>query len=248
MTEAPNGRTPMTKTLGHRAAWRVDARRVARRFGLVCCVAVGFAAAPEAGAVAAAEMDAAAGANAPVVYATMCASCHGARGRGNVLVDGPVLAGLAASYIEGQLAAFRAGFRGASEADPEGMEMRPAALALDDAAVAALAAWLEALPAPLPDIPAGDASLGRQRYAPCAVCHGERGEGIVELAAPALAKQAPWYNERQMRRFIAGVRGAHPDDVWGASMRAASTGVALDDVPHLVAWLSELGRTGADAP
>lgn len=238
----------MARTLGHRAAWRVGARGVAKRFGLVCCVAVGVAAAPAAGAVAAAEVGAAEGVNAPVVYATMCASCHGARGRGNALVDGPVLAGLAASYIKGQLAAFRAGFRGASEADPEGMEMRPAALALDDGAAAALATWLAGLPAPLPDAPAGDASLGRQRYAPCAACHGERGEGIAELAAPALAKQAPWYNDRQMRRFIAGVRGVHPDDVWGASMRAASTGVALDDVPHLVAWLSELGRTGADAP
>ena len=234
----------MVRTPSQYTAARLGARGVAMGFGLVCCVAVG-AAAPEAKA---AEVGDAAGASAPVLYATECASCHGARGRGNALVDGPVLAGLAASYIAGQLAGFRAGFRGTSEDDPEGMEMRPAALALDDAAAASLAAWLAALPAPPPDASAGDATKGRPLYAPCAACHGERGEGIAELAAPALAQQAPWYNDRQMRRFIAGVRGAHPDDAWGASMRAASTGVALDDVPHLVAWLAELGRTDAEAP
>ena len=234
----------MARTPGQYTAARLGARGVAMGFGLVCCVAVG-AAAPE---VKAAEGDDAASVDAPVIYATECASCHGARGRGNALVDGPVLAGLAASYIEGQLAGFRAGFRGAGEDDPEGMEMRPAALALDDAAAASLAAWLAALPAPQPDAPAGDATQGRLLYVPCAACHGERGEGIAELAAPALARQAPWYNDRQMRQFIAGVRGAHPDDAWGASMRAASAGVALDDVPQLVAWLSELGRTDAEAP
>lgn len=235
----------MARTLGQYTAARLGARGVAMGFGLVCCVAVG-AAAPEARAAAG---DDAASVDAPVLYATECASCHGARGRGNALVDGPVLAGLAASYIEGQLAGFRAGFRGASEDDPEGMEMRPAAIALSDAATASLAAWLAALPAPLPDAPAsaGDATKGRLLYAPCAACHGERGEGIAELAAPALARQAPWYNDRQLRRFIAGVRGAHPDDAWGVSMRAASTGVASDDVPHLVAWLAELGRTGPEA-
>lgn len=187
-------------------------------------------------------------ANAAVLYATECASCHGAGGRGNALVDGPVLAGLRAAYIEGQLAGFRAGFRGAGEADPEGMEMRAAALALAPAHVAPLAAWLAALPAPVPAQVAGDAARGRELYAPCATCHGERGEGIAALAAPALARQAPWYNDRQLRRFITGVRGAHPDDHWGASMRGGVAALALDDVPPIVAWLSDRGRGARPTP
>ena len=187
--------------------------------------------------------------NPAALYATECASCHGAEGRGNPLVDGPVLAGLAPSYIERQLAGFRAGFRGAGEADAEGMEMRPAAAALDASAAATLAAWLATRPAPAPPAElAGDAALGASLYAPCAACHGGRGEGNPALAAPALALQAPWYNARQLRRFIAGVRGAHPDDASGVSMRLASAELALADVPHIVAWLAEQGRATPAAP
>ena len=244
----------MAVTLGNgRARWR---RALALEtppgpaLGIVSSRVFPFALALVCGVFAGVAQGAAADdAQAAVLYATECASCHGAKGRGNALVDGPVLAGLQASYIERQLEGFRTGFRGANDEDPEGMEMRAAAVALDAAAGAALAAWLETLPAPLPEAVAeGDAAVGAELYAPCAACHGERAEGMPALAAPALAKQAPWYNDRQLRRFIVGVRGAHADDAWGTSMRASSVGVALDDVRHIVAWLSEQGGAAAATP
>ncbi len=244
----------MAATLGNRAAgWRSALARETRRgpaHGMASGHALACTLALVCGVFAGVAQDAAADdAPAAVLYATECASCHGANGRGNALVDGPVLAGLRASYIERQLESFRAGFRGANAEDPEGMEMRAAAVALDAASGTTLAAWLETLPAPLPEtVASGDAALGAELYAPCAACHGERAEGMPALAAPALANQAPWYNDRQLRRFIVGVRGAHADDAWGTSMRASSVGVALDDVRHIVAWLSEQGGAAAATP
>lgn len=157
------------------------------------------------------------------------------------MIDAPALAGLDAAYIQRQLQGFRAGFRGADERDPEGMEMRPMAAALNETQGAAVAQWLAALPiARQGAFAQGDAELGKRLYAPCAACHGAAGEGIEALAAPRLTAQAAWYSERQMRRFIAGVRGSHPEDHLGRSMRASVTAFNLDDVPHILAWLEAL--------
>ena len=182
------------------------------------------------------------------LYAAECAACHGTDGRGNAMIDAPALAGLDAAYIERQLHGFRAGYRGADERDPEGLEMRPMALALSEADGAALAQWLAALPAfKQPAMATGDPERGRERYAPCAACHGAAGEGNPALAAPRLAGQAAWYSQRQLRRFIEGVRGAHPQDAWGQSMRAGVVATNPDDAPHIAAWLETLAADASAA-
>ena len=55
------------------------------------------------------------------------------------------------------------------------------------------------------------------KYQSCAVCHGEIGQGNVELGAPALAGQRAQYLERQLQYFKSGVRGADPRDTQGLS-------------------------------
>ncbi len=189
------------------------------------------------------------------VYATACASCHGAEGRGNPLIDAPVLAGLSAAYLARQLDGFQLGYRGLHPDDREGAEMRPMVAGLDDTDLTALGEWLSALPPPdsleRPGLdgveaptdaqaPSGDPGRGQRLYADCAVCHGPAGLGNDALGAPRLAGQAAWYTARQLRKFIAGVRGAHPDDRPGASMRAAVAAFDPRDVDDLVAWLETL--------
>ena len=188
------------------------------------------------------------------LYVAACASCHGADAQGNPLIDAPVLAGLSAPYLERQIDGFRQGWRGAHPDDPEGREMRPMIDGFADADLAALAGWLASLPLPAPAgaaaggvdatageaAPEGDPSRGRTLYAACAVCHGRSGEGNDALGAPRLAGQAGWYTARQLRKFIDGVRGSHPDDTSGASMRTSVADLDPRDVPDIVAWIEML--------
>ena len=90
------------------------------------------------------------------------------------------------------------------------------------------------------EAPGGDPARGRLLYAACAVCHGRSGEGNDALRAPRLAGQASWYTVRQLRKFIDGVRGSHPDDTSGASMRASVAGLAPRDAADIVAWIEML--------
>jgi cytochrome c oxidase subunit 2 len=82
--------------------------------------------------------------------------------------------------------------------------------------------------ASLPVKAAGDAEKGEQLFALCAACHGENAEGIAALNAPANAGQDPWYMTRQLKNFRAGIRGAHPDDTFGAQMRPMAMVLATD--------------------
>ena len=222
--------------------------------GLTAVAGPVVAAVLAAGAQPAAAQAIEAGPSAPrALYTAACASCHGADAQGNPLIDAPVLAGLSAAYLERQIDGFRQGYRGGHPDDPEGREMRPMLDGFADADLAALAGWLAALPLPAPagaaggleataaePAPGGDPSRGRTLYAACAVCHGRSGEGNDALGAPRLAGQASWYTARQLRKFVDGVRGSHPDDTSGASMRASVADLESGDVTDVVAWIETL--------
>ena len=183
---------------------------------------------------------------ARALYVAACGSCHGVDGQGNPRIDAPVLAGLSATYLAGQLDGFRRGYRGRHPEDVEGMEMRPMIEGVADADLAALGAWLASLPLPPGDVatraaaPGGDPARGETLYTACAVCHGRSGEGNDALGAPRLAGQASWYTARQLGKFIEGVRGSHPDDTSGASMRASVSDLEPSDVGDVVAWIETL--------
>ena len=216
------------------------------------CVAAALVVLPvlAAGARPAAAQAPDAGPSAPrALYVAACESCHGTDGRGNPRIDAPVLAGLSAAYLERQLDGFRRGYRGSRPDDLEGLEMRPMVDGLADADLAAVAKWLASRSAPRPagdaatpaaDAPGGDPARGQTLYAGCAVCHGRAGEGNAALGAPRLAGQASWYTARQLRKFIDGVRGSHPDDTSGASMRASVANLAPGDAADVVAWIETL--------
>ena len=88
----------------------------------------------------------------------------------------------------------------------------------------------------------------RDRYAPCAACHGAHGEGDARQGAPNIAGLDAAYVERQLEHFAAGRRGADAQDAYGARMRAAAQG--LDGAParHAVAaFIAALAPTPAGA-
>ena len=220
--------------------------------------AVGPAVAGLAAAVAplaTAQTSGAAPSPARALYVAACESCHGTDGRGNPRIDAPVLAGLSAAYVARQLDGFRRGYRGSHPEDIEGREMRPMVEELAGADLAAVVAWLATLSALEPaegaraagdpaaagmEAQRGDPARGQTLYAACAVCHGRSGEGNDALGAPRLAGQASWYTVRQLRKFIDGVRGSHPDDTSGASMRASVADLAPLDAADIAAWIETL--------
>jgi len=88
---------------------------------------------------------------------------------------------------------------------------------------------------------AGDVVKGKALYNICSACHGANAEGTAALNAPANAGQDPWYMTRQLKNFRAGIRGAHPDDAFGAQMRPMAMVLTGDqDIEDVVAYITSL--------
>jgi cytochrome c oxidase subunit II len=159
-----------------------------------------------------------------------CAACHGAQGEGNVALNAPKLSGQAPWYLQRQLAHFKQGARGTHEKDVFGKMMAPMAATLaDDAAIANVVAYIASLPdtQAVPTIK-GNVDKGRSRYETCAACHGANGRGIAATNAPRIQGMSDWYMATQMKNFRNGIRGGHPQDVYGGQM-ALVAGMLVDD-------------------
>ena len=174
----------------------------------------------------------------------LCQSCHGPSAQGMEATGAPRLAGQHAWYVERQLGNFRAGVRGVHELDEWGQSMRMmAAMLPDDEAVANVAAYIQGLEAASPAATAagGDAVRGKDLFATCQACHGEKGAGLEARGAPRIAGQHDWYLVRQLTNFRAGIRGTHEADEWGQSMQMMS-GMLADDqaVKDVAAHISAL--------
>ena len=87
---------------------------------------------------------------------------------------------------------------------------------------------------------AQDAEAGKASFATCAACHGDNVEVNKALNAPALAGQAVWYVERQLKNFKAGIRGTGAD-VLGAQMAPMAAMLATDaDIKNVAAFVASL--------
>ena len=75
----------------------------------------------------------------------VCSACHGADAAGNETIHAPPLAGRSDWYLVAQLQKFRAGWRGTDTTDMWGQTMRPNAVALDDAGMANVLAYIQTL-------------------------------------------------------------------------------------------------------
>ena len=89
----------------------------------------------------------------------------------------------------------------------------------------------------------GDATQGQARYALCATCHGQKGEGNVNPAIPAprLAGQPDFYIFDSIKSFKAGHRGN--DTPLGMQMKGMSMTLATDaDIKNVAAYIRKLGK------
>ena len=167
----------------------------------------------------------------------ICSACHGQNAEGVAALNAPANAGQDLWYMTRQLKNFQKGIRGAHPDDTFGAQMRPMALVLaDDQAIDDVVAYIAsmALPQP-PNTIEGDVELGKQAYETCIPCHGQYGEGAQALDAPRLSNQHDWYIVRQLQNFIAGIRGGHQSDIYGAQMRVMSQMLESDERVRAVA-------------
>jgi cytochrome c oxidase subunit 2 len=177
-----------------------------------------------------------------LLYET-CKACHGPKGEGNPAIEAPPIAGLPEWYLISTLHKFKHGIRGAHHQDVAGLKMRPMARQLrDESQIKAVSKHISKLPSPMPQHKLhGDPKKGKALYMACAACHGAKAEGNVTMKAPPLAGLPDWYISNQLDKFKAGLRGAHPKDKEGASMRPMAMGLAdRQAMDHVAAYISSL--------
>jgi cytochrome c oxidase subunit II len=176
----------------------------------------------------------------------VCGACHGPRGEGIAALNAPKLAGQEGWYLRRQLNYYQTGVRGAHPDDVYGRQMAPMANVVGtEEAMRNLVAYIETLPdLPVESTLVGNADRGRKIYQVCGSCHGWEGEGIAAVKAPRQAGVQDWYLARQLNNFKLGIRGAHPDDLYGQQMIQMARILVNDQaVSDVVAYINTLPHT-----
>jgi cytochrome c oxidase subunit 2 len=112
------------------------------------------------------------------------------------------------------------------------------------------AAWVASQPTfgEIQAVAAGDPAAGAASYAVCAACHGPQGQGLAALNAPKLAGQDPWYLKEQLRKYKAGIRGTHEDDIFGRQMQPMAATLVNDTlVNNVIAYIGTFPDTPSPA-
>jgi cytochrome c oxidase subunit II len=175
----------------------------------------------------------------------VCSACHGAQGEGNQQLNAPNLAGLDGWYIRRQIKSYQQRIRGTDKGDQFGVQMAPMAnIVADPTTLENVIAHIATLPNKAPPATVtGDVARGRKLFQTCALCHGDNGGGTWATNAPRLAGRSDWYLKRQLEYFKSGVRGKHPDDLYGGQMNfmvgALIGDHAIDDVVAYINTLHE---------
>ena len=176
----------------------------------------------------------------------LCQQCHGADGGGRPMTLAPAIAGLDLWYVEAQLNAFRSGARGTDPGDIPGMRMHPMAMWLaSDSDLKAVASYVASLPPTNPEatITGGNLDNGKEIYATCAACHGEKGEGNQTTNSPPLAGASDWYTTSTLERFKSRVRGSNPDNPNEMMMQGMSMMLTDEQaIKDVIAYISTLRR------
>ncbi len=150
----------------------------------------------------------------------LCQSCHGYQFQGNKDLNAPALAGLSQWYLYRQLLNYKNGIRVTNPEDILGQTMQLSILNISNAELNALAAYISKIASQKQEISIkGDVGTGKFVFEHCMSCHGEFGEGDKTIGAPRLTGQSDWYLYQQLINFQKGIRGQHPNDLYGRQMK-----------------------------
>lgn len=180
-----------------------------------------------------------------------CAGCHGLQGEGKQPLNAPKLSGQDAWYLARQLSYFKQGIRGAHRDDVYGQQMAGMASILpDQQAIEDVVAYIGGFPdVPSPQTIGSNSGSGERLYASCGACHGDEGQGVQAMNAPRLAGIDDWYLIRQLENFKTGVRGMHPQDMYGPQMHLMASILkgeqAVQDITAFINTLPVRPQTSA---
>lgn len=211
--------------------WQAPRATHRLRLSLVCAASLSAL-----GTTARADQEeAAAQLHAQKIAVTVCGTCHGPHGN-STQPKFPRLAGQNANYLTTQLKAFRSQSRG----DPDAIGyMWGMAGELDDAAIAALAAYYAAQPAEPSTRGGGQALITRGReifengipsegVPACSACHGRDAHGLQDF--PRLAGQHAQYVLKQLASFQSNMRNV-------AVMHGVAQNLRLPEMEAVAAFL-----------
>ena len=162
-----------------------------------------------------------------------CAGCHGVNAEGNENLNAPTLSIFSVWYLERQIRNFNQGFR---ENHPGGD-----LLYISDEDIRSLADYIAGKNTVLlKSSIEGNIERGEFVFQHCISCHGEFGEGDEDVRTPRLSGQYDWYLLEELIKFKQGLRGNHPDDLYGAQMMEAAKMFDEDMLRDAVAYISTL--------
>jgi cytochrome c553 len=170
-------------------------------------------------------------------FATLCAACHGANGRSDV-VGTPVLAGQPSLYAITQLFLFREGRR-----SNEAMTAVAKTLSDDDMrGFADFIGTLPPVPAPAPAAAADAARMAKGRSLAeqhkCVNCHGANLDGGQQV--PRIAGQKEEYLQASLRGFKSGARAAYTQ-----AMVSAVSQISVEDLDTLAYYAARFSGGAA---
>ena len=176
------------------------------------------------------------------LYQNGCAACHGAGAEGNEVLHAPALAAQHTTYLRRQLQNYANGLRGSDERDEHGKQMVAVSEALPVVAREQIVSYLASLKPLESSQTEGNIKQGKKHYKSyCASCHGPAAAGNEMLSTPRLRSLSGIYLRRQYRYFLDGVRGHHPDDLYGRQMKSGAANMrSQDKLNDVVAYLSSM--------
>ncbi|MFP6828817.1 MAG: c-type cytochrome, partial [Gammaproteobacteria bacterium] len=154
------------------------------------------------------------------LFVGACSPCHAPNGGGYQSEFSPKISGQEDWYLSRQLMNFRNDVRGDHDGERWSKQM---AFHIKDFSPSQLQMFVDYI-GTLEDTPAeitieGDTTRGQELYSrTCLICHGENAMGNPALNSPRLAGMSDWYMVIQLQKFRSGLRGDHPDDIYGAQM------------------------------
>ena len=184
-------------------------------------------------------LDASAESNVEILWRG-CQLCHSTI----EMQRGPMIEGLPQWYLHQQLEKFSKGIRGKLSENKSEWLMGSAIKQFGDSEDwPRLAAYIANLPAlkPLRTV-RGNHEKGKALYAMCASCHGPMAKGNQVLGAPPLNVQEDWYLREQLMKYRSSMRGYHPQDLGGATMRAVASSLTNEQIKNIVFYLSSLQK------
>ncbi|NOY00762.1 MAG: c-type cytochrome [Verrucomicrobia bacterium] len=86
----------------------------------------------------------------------------------------------------------------------------------------------------------GDKAEGNVYQRICLACHGDKGQGNLQLRTPSIAGLPDWYVISQLKKFRGRLRGGHEKDLTGIQMHAIAVSLNEEQMKEAAALIAKM--------